>query len=334
MKGLTLAKEYYNAFGPVILEAAETLDSGLSSRLSIGLAGEGSQCFGYDDELSRDHDFAPGFCIWMTYQDYKFFGEELQAAYDRLPHEFLEFTRQNILAPERLGVMSVSEFYGRLTEYPETEEDWLLIPEANLAAAVNGEIWLDGCREFHYIREHLQGFYPVGALRKKLAARAAVMSQAGQYNLLRMLERDDKVAAALSAARFTEAAISMVHLLNRKYTPFYKWAHRSLKELAESSPLAVPSDGSSPRAVLSGENISGTAALAALTARELEKLPEVCILQDGTDARKRAFEITEIICSAVAAELQRQGFSCSDSSFLQDHLADISQGEDFTYGYD
>ena len=49
--------------------------------------------------------------------------------------------------------------------------------------------------------------------------------------------------------------------------------------------------------------------------------------------KEKAFEITETICAAVAEELKQQGFSTTDSSFLQDHLADISQGEDFTYGY-
>jgi len=299
VNGMTLAREYYDTYGSEILAAAENLCSGLSSRLSVGLAGEGSQCFRFDDEISRDHDFAPGFCIWMTYQDYKQYGAQLQAVYGSLPAEFLGFSRQNILVPDRLGVMSVSEFYGRLTEFPETDEDWLLIPEANLAAAVNGEIWLDGCHEFTYTRKYLQSFYPESVLRKKLAARAAVMSQAGQYNLLRMLQRNDRIAAQLSAARFTEASISMVHLLNRKYTPFYKWAYRSLTQLAEDSPLA------------------------ALTARELAGLPEACVLPDEREARKKTFEITETICRAVAEELRRQNFSQAESTFLQDHLEDI-----------
>lgn len=301
MNGMTLSREYYHAYGTKILNTADELNPGLSERISIGLAGEGSQCLGFDDRLSHDHDFAPGFCVWMSDEDFSVFGSDLQSAYRNLPEEFFGFTRQNLLAPDRLGVMSVSSFFGSLTGIPETEEDWLFLSESALASAVNGEIWHDGCRQFQEIRNRLASFYPPDILRKKLAARAAVMSQAGQYNLLRMIQRKDQTAAMLSAARFTEAAISMVHLLNRKYVPFYKWQMRSLKELAKENPLAM------------------------LTAGQLEKLPAACILQEE-EAAEKAFLAVENICQAVAEELRVQGFSGCQSSFLQDHLNEIMSG--------
>ena len=53
MKGLELAKAYYEEYGrPMIREKFPDYEG----RIAVGLAGEGSECFGYDDEISRDHD--------------------------------------------------------------------------------------------------------------------------------------------------------------------------------------------------------------------------------------------------------------------------------------
>ena len=301
MNGLTLARKYYEAYGRILLDAADELCPGLAGRISIGLAGEGSQCLGFDDILSQDHDFAPGFCVWLSDEDASAYGHRLQAVYRSLPEVFCGFTRQNILAQDRLGVMGVSSFFGKLTGIPETEKDWLYISEAALASAVNGEIWHNGCQPFDAVRNRLAAFYPPDVLRKKIAARAAVMSQAGQYNLLRMVERRDAVAVMLASARFTEAAISMTHLLNQKYTPFYKWQMQSLRTLSEKSPLAQ------------------------LVKDQLEKLPKVCILQ-GEYAAEAAFSTVETICRAVSEELRKQNFSQNESPFLQDHLEEIMGG--------
>ena len=62
MTGLELAKAYYETYGKRML--AEEFPRYVD-RIAVGLAGEGSECFGFDDAISRDHDFGPSFCMWL-----------------------------------------------------------------------------------------------------------------------------------------------------------------------------------------------------------------------------------------------------------------------------
>ena len=85
MKGLELSYQYYLEIGRPMLREKFPEYSG---RIAAGLAGEGSECLGFDDEISRDHDFGPGFCIWLTESDNERTGRQMQAAYEELPGYF------------------------------------------------------------------------------------------------------------------------------------------------------------------------------------------------------------------------------------------------------
>ena len=82
MQGLELAKRYYEEVGRPMLERDFPE---LLPRLAAGLVGEGSECLGFDDAISQDHDFGAGFCLWFSAEDYNQYGNALQDAYDRLP---------------------------------------------------------------------------------------------------------------------------------------------------------------------------------------------------------------------------------------------------------
>lgn len=297
MKGLALAKAYYDTYIDQLLDAVPRA----KGRIAAGLVGEGSQCFGFDDALSQDHDFAPGFCIWLTDEDFAAFGEELQKAYDALPWEFQGYSRDNIIAKERLGVMTISSFYRRFTGsptgIPENHIQWLFTPEPQLATATNGEIFLDELGQFSAIRQRLLQFYPEDIRRKKIAARAATMAQAGQYNLLRLIQRGDQVAALQAVGRFMESTLSMVYLLNRCYMPFYKWSFHGL-QIGESNQMELAKD----------------------------ICPRLQQLVHSYNDYPQAFRLTEEICTLISKALNQQGLSQTTSPFLQDHLQEIMEG--------
>lgn len=93
------------------------------SKIAVGFVGEGSERFGFDDEYSRDHDFGPGFCLWVTKDTYEKIGEELQSEYDRLPKEYMGITRVDTkMAEGRCGVCVIGDFYEKYTGFRQSPE--------------------------------------------------------------------------------------------------------------------------------------------------------------------------------------------------------------------
>ena len=235
MKGLELCRLYYEEVGAPALKAAFPE---LMGRAAAGLAGQGSDCLGFDDEYSRDHDFGPGFLVWLTDADFEEYGAALQAAYEALPREYRGFTRRPThTGAQRVGVMRTSDFYNYYIgcAVPDTLMKWVRIQEHFLATCTSGEVFEDGLGEFTAIRSALLPCYPEDVRLKKLAARAATMAQSGQYNFPRMLRRGDVFAARLALGEFLNAALSMLYLLNFRYEPFYKWQFAGAEGLVAMS---------------------------------------------------------------------------------------------------
>ena len=233
MQGIELCRAYYETFGKPMLEQqfADKL-----CRIAVGLVGEGSECLGYDDEISQDHDFEPGFCLWITREDEREFGFRLERAYAKLPKTFEGFTRAPLspVGGNRHGVLVIEDFYEKFLgtpNAPETVGQWFSIPSATLRSVVSGQVWRDDLGAFSQIREVLQAGYPEDIRLKKLAAHTIMMNQAGQHNLGRCLAREEMGGAQLCIAEFVRHAISAIYLLNNTYEPFYKWAYRGMREL-------------------------------------------------------------------------------------------------------
>ena len=188
---------------------------------AAGLVGEGSECLGFDDEISRDHDWGPGFCLWLTEEDLAVHGKALREAYSALPREYLGVRRlrESEHSRGRVGVSSIPEFYGRFLGPkgpPETLTQWLTVSDQALSVCTNGRVFQDVPGEFTRVREKLLAGYPEDVRRKRLAAQCAKAAQAGQYNHPRCVSRGDGVAALRALGEFLDHAQAVVFLLIRE----------------------------------------------------------------------------------------------------------------------
>ena len=287
-KGLEISRQFFEAARPIL----ERSIPDVMARAAAGLAGEGSECLGFDDETSRDHDWGPAFCLWLPEGLLRSEKGRVEDALARLPREFMGYPAR--MSPEarmgRVGPMATEGFYRRflgMERPPENWREWRAIPEYHLCSCTNGAVFMDNEGAFSAVRKALLAYYPEGVRLKKIAARCMVMAQTGQYNMPRSLARGEAVPAMLAAARFAEAALSMAHLLNRRFMPFYKWAARS----AQSLP------------VLGAEACVLAAALAGTNWTDREQ-------------GMRAAESAEAFCGRVAAELRAQGLTSVPGDWL------------------
>lgn len=227
-----LFEEYYYEYGePMLREKFPKF----VDKIAIGKAGEGSECFGFDDEYSKDHDFGPGFSMWITRETYEQIGEQLQDEYDKLPTTYRGVTRNDMdTGKGRVGVCIIEEFYKRILgmgKAPETLQEWSAIEESGLATATNGWVLKDEEGIFTSIREKILLYYPEELWKSKIAQCMYHISQYGQYNYGRMAGRADVVTAEQCRSGFIKNVMQLIYLLNRTYAPYYKWMYKGLEKI-------------------------------------------------------------------------------------------------------
>ena len=296
MKGLELSKRFFDAYGaPMLRERFPEW----ADRLAVGLVGSGSECFGFDDAVSQDHDFEPGFCIFLPEEDAldRKTAFQMERAYAALPGEFLGFTRPK-LAPvggPRRGVIRLGDFLEARTGSRDgtlPPDRWLRLEEQYLAEVVNGELFWEGDGVFASVRARLAR-QPADVRKKKLAGRLLGMAQAGQYNYPRCLAHGEPAAAQLAVGEFVRHAIAVIFLLNERYLPYYKWQFRALRTLP-------------------------------LLGTEAETLELLLTTDNGKTMARAKQDMMENLASAVVAALQDQGLSEAVCGDLEKHAYSVN----------
>lgn len=252
LTGLQLAEAYYETYGRQMIA---TRFPAYENKIAVGFVGPGSDCFGFDDKISRDHDWGPGFCLWVTDETWEEIGESLQQAYGELPDEFMGYRRTaRVNALGKRGVLRISEFYEGLLGAKTYEEiSWKEVSDASFAAAVNGKVFRDEEGIFSGFRRKLQEGYPKDILYLKIAQSATKFAQSAEYNFPRMLDRGDKLTANMMVWDGIREAMLLQHYIEDRYPPHEKWLRTSLllsdtgrkvTEFLERICLSVAGDGS------------------------------------------------------------------------------------------
>ena len=293
IKGLELSKRYF--YDLVLPEFEKNLND-ILPLCAFGLVGEGSECYGYDDKISQDHDFGPSVCIWLRKDDYLKHKDKINEVLKKLPKTYLGFQelKESEWGSDRRGLLNIEDFYFKFlgsSKAPETIADWQKIPETALATVTNGEVFLDNLGEFTKIRNDLLNYYPEPMRQNKIATRLMNISQHGQYNYTRCLKRNDLVAANQCLYLFVDEVIHLVFLLNRRYKIFYKWSNRALLDLK-------------------------------ILGEEIHKL-----LEDMVFAQNKIPYVRKI-CKVLAEELRNQKLTNCGSEFLGDLGVDIQKNID------
>ncbi|MBQ3514037.1 MAG: DUF4125 family protein [Lachnospiraceae bacterium] len=279
-------------------------------RIAVGLVGEGSDCFGYEDEISKDHDYGLGFCMWLCKEDHEKIGEALQKEYEELICHFEQGSSLNLFFAQRRGVFTISDFYNRLlgTSY-DFETSWKLeysgLLEENLATAVNGVVFRDDFGLFLGVRKKLLEYYPDNIWRLKLAQSLHEFSQYAQSNYPRMMARKDYVTANLCIVKAMESTMDLVFLLNKTYAPYYKWKRKAMGQLRKLQEV--------------GDRLDKTALLENQKAAWSEDS-----YSSGTiNRRDKYVEYFEDIAEMVRNELREQGLVTGEDTFLENYCGEL-----------
>ena len=240
--GLEICRAY---FEEVALPSLKEKYPHILEIAAIGLAGQGSECYGMDDIFSRDHDWGPGFCIWLSGSDHEKYGEALTEWYASLDREFHGLKRnESFMGKGRVGVFSFEGFVkdilvkdgdillkaardgGKLAD-----DKWLSYEEYALASLTNGELYCDGKGFFTRLRNYLKHGYPRSLKAALLKLHCMEYAQSLQYNFRRMALRGDSVSARYMMDAGFKAAAKISALVHGRFLLHDKWILRQDPEL-------------------------------------------------------------------------------------------------------
>ncbi len=252
MQGTELSKAFYEEIvRPWLAEAFPDLTH------DAGIFGYGSELLGFDDEMSRDHNWGPRVQLVVSDADFAAYADAIVDGFDRVkPASFLgepigyrSRPHPPIIADDALGRFShgVEVFTAagilrtRLALTANVSPDavtWLSLPDQRLLELTAGEIFHHGLGDLARIKEIFRQcprdvtLYKLASEWRHIADEQAFVGRAGYVG--------DDLGSRIICARLVRGVMRICFLLEGQYAPYAKWfgsAFARLTSAGEISPI-------------------------------------------------------------------------------------------------
>ena len=244
MQGLEVARRFFLEWGQPYLRQRFPA---LADHMAAGVF-RGSQVLGADDEWSRDHGWGPQFVLLLPEVDYVAHGDEVERALQaEAPREWLGY---RIAFPaSNIEVSSVDRYWMHWLGFATPPAEWRAwlggtphsgAREHELYLLRHGQVFADPQGELA-ARRVAFAHYPEPAWLHRVWEETFATWHYGQYNLCeRLVHRDDPITAQMALGRFVDAVMRLGLLLERDYTPYWKWLAHEFRKQPVATQLDSP----------------------------------------------------------------------------------------------
>lgn len=217
--------------------------------------GYGSEVLGYDDAMSRDHDWGPRLTLFLAEEDLEAKKQKIdETLRNELPRQFHGYSTNWSLPHEdltweliehtegpinhRVEITSIRRYILGYLGFDITGElqvaDWLVFPQQKLLGITAGAVFHDGVglnavREYFSWYPHDVWLYLMASAWQRIGQEEHLMGRAG--------EAGSEIGSALIAARLVRDVMRLCFLMERRYAPYAKWFGLAFSRLHSAEEL-------------------------------------------------------------------------------------------------
>ncbi len=249
MQGIELSRRFYaDIVAPWVNEVAPELEH------SAALIGYGSELLGFDDEMSKDHNWGPRVHLYVSPESFGTYAHRLVREFSAVaptqfegepigwrnrPHPPANGKEAAGALEHGLEVHTLEETLEWLLGVRSVEDlppkHWLGFAEQRLLAFTAGAVFRDDSDRMTKARQRLAyfpddiWFYKIACQWRRISEEQAFVGRAGQAG--------DDLGSRVVAARLVRDIMWMAFLLSRTYAPYSKWFGTAFSRLALAGEL-------------------------------------------------------------------------------------------------